>query len=122
MKSQKKIKAEDTTSVDSEKTTAKYQTLIVHGTKFRTLFNKKYENRKKWSKPNENHILSFIPGTILKVMVKEGQKVSKDTPLLILEAMKMENTLFAPISGKVKKVNVKANDKVPKGTLLIELE
>lgn len=100
----------------------KCKTLIVHGTKYKTLFTNKYENRNKWKKPNEKLITSFIPGTINEVFVRNGEKVTKDQPLLVLEAMKMENTIFAPNSGTVKLVQVKPLDRVPKGFLMIEFE
>jgi len=54
--------------------------------------------------------------------VKDGEKVQKDQPLLILEAMKMENTIFAPFTGVVKKVFIKEGDRTPKGQLLLEFE
>jgi biotin carboxyl carrier protein len=100
----------------------KCKTLIVHGTKYKTLFTNKYENRKKWEKPNDKLIVSFIPGTINEVFVRNGESVRKDQPLLVLEAMKMENTIFAPANGKVKLVQVKPQDRVPKGFLMIEFE
>ncbi len=98
------------------------KTLIVHGTKYKTLFTNKYENRKKWYKPNEKHILSFIPGTINEVFIRNGEKVKKGQPLLVMEAMKMENTIFSPHDGTIKLVQVKEHDKVPKGVLMIEFE
>jgi biotin carboxyl carrier protein len=100
----------------------KCKALIVHGTKYKTLYTNKYENRKKWQKPNEKQIMSFIPGTINEVFVRDGEHVRKEQPLLVLEAMKMENTIFAPIDGQIKVVQVKKNDKVPKGLLMIEFE
>lgn len=47
-----------------------------------------------------------MPGTILEIMVSEGQKVSKGDTLLILEAMKMENEIIAPADGVVKKIYI----------------
>ena len=55
-------------------------------------------------------ILSPLPGRIVKVCVREGQKVKKNTSLLILTAMKMEYTLKAPAPGRVRLVKVKAGD------------
>ncbi len=109
-------------SVDSPSNKLSYKTLIVHGTKYRTLYTKKYESRNKWQQKNDKHILSFIPGTVLELFVKNGEKVQENQPLLVLEAMKMENTIFAPFSGTVKAVNIKLGDRVPKDTLMIEFE
>lgn len=98
------------------------KTLIIHGVKYRTTFTQKYENRKKWVKPNENHIVSFIPGTIDQLFVEEGQSVKKGDTLLILEAMKMLNTIAAPHTGVIKKVNIEIGKRIPKGFLLIEFK
>lgn len=115
------------TSKDESKTAPKvsdlqFETFVVHSAKYQTLLTKKFKNRKKWQPNNEKHIVSFIPGTILKIYVKDGEKVQKDKPLLILEAMKMENTIFAPFTGVVKKVFIKEGDRTPKGQLLLEFE
>lgn len=99
-----------------------FHTLVVQGTEYKTFVNKKYLNRKKWEQVNENHVISYIPGTVIELFVKEGDTVKKNQPLLILEAMKMENTIFAPFDGKLKKVNVSIGNRVPKGELMIELE
>jgi biotin carboxyl carrier protein len=115
-------KNKDNKCPESTKHKSMCKTLIVHGTKYKTLFSNKYENRKKWNKPNEKHIFSFIPGTINEVFVRDGEKVRKDQPLLVLEAMKMENTIFAPHTGIIKLVQVKPKDRVPKGFLMIEFE
>ena len=63
---------------------------------------------------------SPMPGLIVDVHIKAGDEVKKDDPLLILEAMKMENTVKAPGDGKVKKVYIKKGAVVEKGQLLIE--
>ena len=67
-------------------------------------------------------ILSFIPGTVLDIMIKPGQKVSKGDELMILDAMKMQNKLKCIIDGRVKSIAVNNGDKVSKGTVLLELE
>lgn len=116
------LKSKDSNCPEGTNLKGKCKTLIVHGTKYKTLYSNKYQNRKKWNKPNEKHIISFIPGTVNEVFVRNGEKVRKDQPLLVLEAMKMENTIFAPQTGTVKLVQVKPQDRVPKGFLMIEFE
>jgi biotin carboxyl carrier protein len=96
--------------------------IIVHGEKYTTTFTKKYENRKKWVKPNEKNVVSVIPGTITEIFVKEGQTAKKGERMLLLEAMKMLNNIAFPLNGKIKKVNVKVGDKIPKGFLMVEYE
>ena len=60
-----------------------------------------------------------MPGLVLNILVNEGDEVEKDTPLLVLEAMKMENVLKSPGSGIIDAVKVKLKDAVEKGQLLI---
>jgi biotin carboxyl carrier protein len=63
-----------------------------------------------------------MPGLILDINVKIGQKVKEDDPLLILEAMKMENVLTSPRDGIIKSISVSKGDAVNKNQLLIEFE
>lgn len=100
----------------------KLQVIIVHSAKYQTTYNKKYENRKVWAEPNLNHINSYIPGTIIDVMVKEGQKVEEGASILILDAMKMYNDIKMPFTGKIAKINVTVGQKVPKNFVMIEIE
>ena len=103
-------------------TKSKYTNLNIRGTIYKTTLTKKYLNRKKWQQPNENEIISFIPGTVTKVCVKSGQKVMAGEELLVFEAMKMENRIVAPHNGTVKSVNIKEGDRFPKGIILFKFE
>ena len=67
-------------------------------------------------------MISFIPGTIRQVLVKEGDTVNTDQKVLVLEAMKMMNTIYSPLTGKIKSLKVVIGDCIPKGTLMIEIE
>jgi biotin carboxyl carrier protein len=96
--------------------------LTVQGDTYHTTYTKKYENRKKWIKPDKNEVISVIPGTIREVLVKKGDKVTTSDKLLVLEAMKMMNTIYAPLNGKIKSLHVSVGDCIPKGTLMIEIE
>lgn len=98
------------------------ETLIVQGTEYKTTLTKKYLNRTKWEQPNEKLVKAFIPGSIVEVFVKEGQKVKEGTKLLILEAMKMKNVVTAPVTGTIKSIQVELGVMVPKNKLLIEIE
>jgi biotin carboxyl carrier protein len=82
----------------------------------------RYLNRKKWEKPNLNIIRSFIPGTMLQLLVKEGQKVKIGDKLAIFVAMKMHNAVLAPHSGEIAKIFVNEGDKFPKGASLFEVK
>ncbi len=67
-----------------------------------------------------NAIKAPMPGLILDVLVKAEQEVQANDNLLILEAMKMENSIIAPRTGKIKKVTIQKGDAVIKNQLLIE--
>lgn len=69
-----------------------------------------------------NDIKAPMPGLILEVNVKQGDEVKEGDYLLVLEAMKMENTLTAPRDGVVKSVSIAKSDTVEKNQLLIEME
>ncbi|MBN2681747.1 MAG: acetyl-CoA carboxylase biotin carboxyl carrier protein subunit [Bacteroidales bacterium] len=99
-----------------------FKMLNIDGTKYKTLIPEKYENRKVWEQPDKRILKSFIPGTILKLFVTEGQKVKEGQRILILEAMKVQNRILAPITGTVKSINVEVGEKIPKNKLLIEFE
>lgn len=96
--------------------------LEIGKTLYTTSLTKKFRNRETWSKPNEKLVEAVIPGTIQKIMVKEGQEVSAGTPVLILEAMKMRNEILAPVTGVVPKIHVKEGEHVPKAHLLFEMD
>lgn len=70
----------------------------------------------------ENIIKSPMPGSVVKLNVKEGDKVNDGDILVIVEAMKMENELRASDNMKVKKIFVKEGDQVEGFAPLIELE
>lgn len=61
-----------------------------------------------------------MPGSILDIMVKEGGEVEKGDPIMILEAMKMENVLKAPGAGIIKGIKVKKGENVDKNQVLIQ--
>ena len=100
----------------------KYKTLIVEGVKYQTTFTKKFENRVKWERPNENMIYSFIPGSVIDIYIKTGQKVKEGESIMILEAMKMHNNLLMPFDGQIVKIHVKKDQIVPKNFLLLEIK
>jgi acetyl/propionyl-CoA carboxylase alpha subunit len=62
---------------------------------------------------------SGMPGKIVKVFVKEGDEVKAGTPLVLMEAMKMENEMKAPGDVKITKIHVKPGDNVESGAQLI---
>lgn len=69
-----------------------------------------------------NIIKAPMPGLILEISVVMGQTVKENDNLLILTAMKMENSLRSPRDGVIKSVAINVGDSVIKGDLLIEFE
>jgi biotin carboxyl carrier protein len=67
-----------------------------------------------------NSIKAPMPGLIIDLKIKAGDTVKQGDPLLILEAMKMENILKSPGDGVIKNLKVKKGDNVEKGQVLIE--
>ncbi len=67
-------------------------------------------------------LVAPMPGRIVATLVAAGTQVSKGTPLLVLEAMKMEHTLQAPADGTVQGYRVKAGDQVADGAVLVDFE
>lgn len=63
-----------------------------------------------------------MPGTVVKVLSQEGDKVEKGEFLIITEAMKMETTIQAPFAGRIKKIHVEDGDAITTQDLLIEFE
>jgi biotin carboxyl carrier protein len=57
-------------------------------------------------------MLAPMAGTVLRILVKEGQRVKKGENLIVLEAMKMENEIVADEDGVIRSILVKANDSV----------
>lgn len=66
-------------------------------------------------------IVAPLPGVILKVLVKEGDVVKTGDALVILEAMKMENTILAESSGRIQSVRIQPSNSVLQGDLLVEI-
>lgn len=96
--------------------------LVIQGDTYLTRYTKKYLGRKPWIKPDPKKVISFIPGTIRQILVKQGDTVAEAEKLLVLEAMKMMNTIYSPVTGKIKSVTVQEGDRVPKGLVMIEFE
>ena len=63
-----------------------------------------------------------MPGRVVKALVAEGDTVEAGQPVIIVEAMKMENEVTAPGPGVVRRINVSQGDTVDAGAVLVELE
>ena len=76
----------------------------------------------KRGKVEREYIKAPMPGKIIDVLVREGSNVVKGEPVVILEAMKMQNELLSPVNGTVVKVSAKPNTNVMKDDLLVEIK
>jgi pyruvate carboxylase subunit B len=63
-----------------------------------------------------------MPGLVVRIQVQPGQEVDAGAPLVVLEAMKMENELKAPGPAVIKAIRVTPGDAVEKGQVLLELD
>jgi biotin carboxyl carrier protein len=97
------------------------ESLEIGGAVYATRLTSKFKNRELWRKPDEKRIVAIIPGTIQKIMAREGDEVASGSPLMILEAMKMRNEVLSPFAGIVRKIHVSEGDMVPKSHLLVEM-
>jgi len=70
----------------------------------------------------EFHLKAPMPGSVVSVPVRQGQRVEKGDVLLILESMKMQNELKAPRAGVVSRVRVRAGDSVEQKQTLLSVE
>jgi biotin carboxyl carrier protein len=66
-------------------------------------------------------IVAPMPGKIVKILVKEGQEVSRDQGLLVIEAMKMQNELRAPRAGRIERVYMEEGRGVESGARLLRM-
>ena len=69
-----------------------------------------------------NEIGSPLMGRLATLLVVPGEAVEKDTPLFVIEAMKMETTITAPFAGKISAVCLTAGDLLNQGDLVVEME
>lgn len=85
------------------------------------LFLIAHKGMRKKSGHDDHHMVSPMPGKVIKVLVKEGDAVKKGTPLLILEAMKMEHTIKAAADGFVDKIHFDVGTIISGGVTLVDL-
>jgi biotin carboxyl carrier protein len=78
-------------------------------------------NAKK-GKAEQESVRAPMPGKIIDVLVREGSPVLRGEPVVILEAMKMQNEIQSPVNGIIKSVPAKANTNVMKDDVLVEIK
>lgn len=83
--------------------------------------NRKYIKQETWVSVGAGTVLSFMPGTVSEINVKEGDKVKKGDLLMVFRAMKMNNKILSPIDGVVKNINVEKGQNLPKNHIMVEV-
>ena len=71
---------------------------------------------------SEGHVTSSMPGTVVDILVKEGDSINAGDSVLVVEAMKMENEVPAPVGGTIKAIHIAKGDSVTPDEALIEIE
>ena len=106
----------------------KQLTLHVNGQRYELRLEDEYDQLIKQlglsggNQQKVSNIMAPMPGLILEVLVEPGKEVVKGDPLVILEAMKMENVIKSEGEGVVKLVHVEKGMAVEKGHQLVEME
>lgn len=77
--------------------------------------------RQKADKAHPGHVAATLAGTVVKLLVAKGARVSAGAPLVVTDAMKMETTIQATTDGTVKDIYVKQGDRIETGDLLLEI-
>ena len=73
-------------------------------------------------KAEKEYVKAPMPGKIIDVLTREGSQVLKGEPVVILEAMKMQNEIQSPVNGTVIKVSARANTNVMKDDIMVEIK
>ncbi len=96
--------------------------LNIDNVRYKTNLTKMHLSRKPYVPVDPKVVFSFIPGTIVKVYVKVGDKVKKGDKLIVFEAMKMNNELMASMNAEIKTIHIQAGERVIKNQPLIEFK
>ena len=103
-----------------------YEITVDHHTQIVQILDETDILLKKIGMARSNHdntgiIKAPIPGLVSQIFVTEGEKVTINQKLLILEAMKMENEIDSPMEGTVQNIHIESGSKVEKGDIIMEI-
>ena len=104
---------------------AKQFTIRINGSDYQLILEDSYDQlvKKMGLEINIQHkvkdIKAPMPGLVLEIQVEKGQQVSVGDPILILEAMKMENVIKSTGDGLIKKILIEKGQAVDKGDILV---
>jgi len=115
-------------TISHEENNAKKMTVEVEGQSFEVEIRDELDqmlDQLGFSSASTKHIKEIkapMPGLVLEIAVTEGQEVLEGDRILILEAMKMENSILTHANARIKEVKVKAGQAVEKGQVLVTLD
>jgi len=78
--------------------------------------------RNKVGKDKKADVKTSMPGRVVELLIKEGEEVKEEEPVLVLEAMKMQNEIKSPRAGKIKSIYSKPGESVEAGAVLFTVE
>lgn len=78
--------------------------------------------RQRGPDPGGGSLTASMPGQVIALHVQVGDRVERGAPLVLLEAMKMEQRILAPATGVVTAIHCRVGDVVERGQLLVEVE
>lgn len=96
--------------------------LIVDGVAYRTRLPESYRRRRPYAAVDRSKVRANMPGRIVKILAEPGTRVYEDTPVLVLEAMKMENEVRAGRAGRLGPYLVAQGQVVEKGAALFSID
>lgn len=96
--------------------------LIVDGISYRTRLTERYRRRRPYAAVDHSQVRAQMPGRIVKLLAAPGARVEEDTPILVLEAMKMENAVCAGRTGRLAALRVAEGQVVEKGAVLFSVD
>jgi biotin carboxyl carrier protein len=102
-----------------QKVVSSHPTYVVNGKEIKVEMKTNYRTKKNIA--DHGQMIAPMPGKILKILVSEGTEVTAGTPILVMEAMKMEHTIKASKNGTVEKIHFKENSQVNAGAELVTL-
>jgi pyruvate carboxylase len=97
------------------------ESLCIDDVDYYTTLTSKYKSVTAWEPLDTTEIKAVLPGTVTKILVKEGDKVKEGQTVAQFEAMKMINNVQALTDGVVSEIHIKVGDIFHKGVLLMKL-
>lgn len=96
--------------------------LKIENGEYETQETVKYQKRKKYTPIYNGEIRAIMPGKVRQILVKQGDSIKKGTPLIVIEAMKMNNIIKSNYEGIVKEIRCNENEFIEKDSIIAKIE